>query len=68
MPGVQLYSGNYLDGSEVGKDGSIGFHSGLCLETQYFPDSPNNPDYPSTILNPGEKYIEKTTYRFSTEI
>ena len=65
MPGVQLYTGNFLDGSDIGRSGPIGFRSGLCLETQYFPDSPNHPDYPSTILRPGEKYIEKTVYRFT---
>jgi len=65
MPGVQLYTGNFLDGSDVGRDEPMGFRSGLCLETQYFPDSPNKPDYPSTLLRPGEKYIEKTVYRFT---
>lgn len=65
MPGVQFYTGNFLDGGDVGRGGSIGFRSGLCLETQYFPDSPNKPDYPSTLLRPGEKYIEKTVYRFT---
>ena len=65
MPGVQFYTGNFLDGSDVGRNGSIGFRSGLCLETQYFPDSPNKPDYPSTLLRPEEKYIEKTVYRFT---
>ena len=65
MPGVQFYSGNFLDGSDQGRNGPIVFRSGLCLETQYFPDSPNNPEYPSTLLRPGEKYIEKTVYRFT---
>ena len=65
MPGVQFYTGNFLDGGDIGRNGPIGFRSGLCLETQYFPDSPNKPDYPSTLLRPGEKYIEKTVYRFS---
>lgn len=68
MPGVQFYTGNFLDGKEVGRGGPMGFRSGLCLETQYFPDSPNKPDYPSTLLRPGEKYIEKTVYRFTAEI
>jgi aldose 1-epimerase len=67
MPGLQFYSGNFLDGSEFGRGGSIGFRSGLCLETQFFPDSPNNPEYPSAILSPGEKYVEKTIYRFRVE-
>ena len=65
LPGVQFYSGNFLDGSDLGRNGPIGFRSGLCLETQYFPDSPNNSEYPSTLLSPGEKYIEKTVYRFT---
>ncbi len=65
MPGVQFYTGNFLDGSDVGRGRAFGFRSGLCLETQYFPDSPNKPDYPSTLLRPGEKYIEKTVYRFT---
>jgi aldose 1-epimerase len=67
MPGVQLYTGNFLDGREIGRDGPIGFRSGLCLETQFFPDSPNKPNYPSAVLYPGEKYIEKTVYRFTVE-
>ncbi len=65
MPGVQFYTGNFLDGRDVGRGGPMGFRSGLCLETQYFPDSPNKPTYPSTLLHPGEKYIEKTVYRFT---
>jgi len=68
MPGVQFYTGNFLDGNEVGRDGPMKFRSGLCLETQFFPDSPNKPDYPSPVLRPGEKYIEKTVYRFTAEI
>ncbi len=66
MPGVQFYTGNFLDGSDTGRNGPINRRSGLCLETQFFPDSPNQPDFPSTILRPGEKYIEKTVYRFTT--
>ncbi len=65
MPGVQFYTGNFLDGSETGRGGPVGFRSGLCLETQFFPDSPNQPTFPSPVLRPGEKYIEKTVYRFS---
>jgi aldose 1-epimerase len=66
MPGVQLYTGNFLDGSEKGRNGNINMQSGLCLETQFFPDSPNQPGFPSTVLRPGEKYIEKTVYRLTT--
>ncbi len=66
MPCVQFYSGNFLDGSDVGRSGQIVKRNGLCLETQYYPNSPNQPDFPSTVLRPGEKYIEKTVYRFTT--
>jgi len=66
MPGVQFYTGNFLDGSDTGRTGPINRRSGLCLETQFFPDSPNQPGFPSTVLRPGEKYIEKTVYRFTT--
>ena len=66
-PGVQFYSGNFLDGSLTGKDGAIyGHRSGLCLETEHFPDSPNQPEFPSTELQPGETYETTTIYRFST--
>ena len=66
-PGVQFYSGNFLDGSLTGKDGAVyGKRSGLCLETQHFPDSPNQPNFPSTELNPGETYETTTIYKFST--
>lgn len=66
MPGVQFYTGNFLDGSDTGRNDPINRRGGLCLETQFFPDSPNQPGFPSTILRPGEKYIEKTVYRFTT--
>jgi len=66
-PGVQLYTGNFLDGSNVGKNDIVYHkHYGLCLETQHFPDSPNQPDFPSTILKPGEKYTQSTIYKFVT--
>jgi aldose 1-epimerase len=65
MPGVQFYTGNFLDGKEMGRNGPIGFRGGLCLETQFYPDSPNKPDFPSPVLRPGGKYIEKTVYRFT---
>ncbi len=56
---------NLLDGSQVGKgDQRYRKHSGLCLETQHFPDSPNRPDFPSTVLRPGETYTWRSTYRF----
>lgn len=64
-PGVQLYTGNYLDGSVKGKGGAAyKKHAGFCLETQHFPDSPNQPTYPSTILRPGETYSSKTVMKF----
>jgi len=67
-PGVQFYSGNFLDGSNVGKGGAAYAHrTGLCLETQHFPDSPNQPAFPSTVLSPGETYTQTTEYRFSAE-
>ncbi len=65
-PGVQFYSGNFLDGTITGKSGHVyGHRSGFCLETQHYPDSPNHPSFPSTILKPGETYRSKTIYRFS---
>ena len=66
-PGVQLYTGNYLDGSEPGKGGCrYPQHGGFCLETQHFPDSPNQPGFPSTVLRPGAVYRQSTIHRFST--
>jgi len=64
-PGIQFYSGNFLDGSITGKNGAV-YHKnhGFCLETQHFPDSPNQPEFPSTVLNPGENYSSTTIYRF----
>lgn len=65
LPAVQFYTGNFLDGI-IGKNGSLyGKHSGFCLETQFFPDSPNRPDFPSCILEAGEKWRHKTEYAFS---
>src|SRR5262249_20885528 len=56
-PGVQFYSGNFLDGSVHGKGGkAYGYRSGFCLETQHFPDSPNHPDFPTTMLKPGQEF------------
>jgi Galactose mutarotase and related enzymes len=65
-PGVQLYSGNFLDGAAIGKSGKpYQFRNGLCLETQHFPDSPNRPDFPSVVLKPGATYKTATVYKFS---
>jgi aldose 1-epimerase len=64
-PGVQFYTGNYLDGKIIGKDGAAyNRRNGFCLETQHYPDSPNHSNFPSTVLNPGEKYLTKTVYKF----
>lgn len=65
-PGVQFYTGNFLNGSVTGKNGTVyGKHSGFCLEAQHFPDSPNQPGFPNTILRPGETYRQVTIYKFS---
>ncbi len=67
QPGVQFYTGNFLDGTIKGKGGKIyGHRAALCLETQHFPDSPNHPKFPSTELKPGQKYHTVTVFRFST--
>jgi aldose 1-epimerase len=64
-PGVQFYSGNFLDGTVHGKEGkAYGRRSALCLETQHFPDSPNQPAFPSTILKPGQRFHSTTVYKF----
>lgn len=67
-PGIQFYSGNFLDGSITGKNGLVySFRHGFCLETQHYPDSPNQPNFPSTTLEAGEKYQTTTIYKFLTE-
>jgi aldose 1-epimerase len=67
-PGIQFYSGNFLDGSDVGKEGKkYEFRTAFCLETQHFPDSPNHKNFPSTILRPGEKYHSQTIYKFKVK-
>ena len=68
QPGVQFYTGNFLDGTVTGKQGHVYKRRyGLCLETQHFPDSPNHPDFPSTILKPGETFKSKTVFKFSAK-
>jgi aldose 1-epimerase len=68
QPGVQFYTGNFLDGTITGKQGHVYKHRyGFCLETQHFPDSPNHPDFPNTILRPGETFHEKTVFKFSAK-
>ncbi len=65
-PGIQFYSGNHFDGTWIGKDGvAYHKHQGLALETQRYPDSPNQPQFPSVVLKPGEKYRSKSVYQFS---
>ena len=66
-PSVHFYSGNFIDNSTVGKNGVVyGKRSGFCLETQHFPDSPNHPAFPSTMLRPGEKFRSKTIFDFGS--
>jgi aldose 1-epimerase len=68
QPGVQLYTGNWMTGNFVGKNGKrYPSRAALCLETQHFPDSPNKPEYPTTILRPGEKFESETIYKFDIE-
>jgi aldose 1-epimerase len=68
QPGVQFYTGNFLDGTIKGKGGKVyGHRAALCLETQHFPDSPNHPSFPTTELKPGQKYHTVTIFRFSTQ-
>ncbi len=65
-PGVQFYTGNFLNGSEKGKGSVYGHRTGFRLETQHFPDSPNQPSFPTTVLKPGEEFKSSTVFRFST--
>jgi aldose 1-epimerase len=66
QPGVQFYTGNFLDGQIRGIGGAYSKHGALCLETQHYPDSVNHPNFPTTILRPGETYRQSAVYRFST--
>jgi aldose 1-epimerase len=64
-PGIQFYSGNFLDGTLTGKSGlKYQFRSGFCLEPQHYPDSPNQPNFPTTVLNPDQLYTTTTIYKF----
>jgi aldose 1-epimerase len=66
-PGIQFYSGNFLSGKDIGKNGIIyNYRTAFCLETQHFPDSPNKSNFPETLLNPGEEYYSICIYKFDT--
>jgi aldose 1-epimerase len=68
QPGMQLYTGNFLNGTRIGHGGKPYNHrSGLCLESGHYPDSPNHPEFPSTVLNAGETFTSQTIYRFSVK-
>ena len=68
QPAIQFYTGNFLDGTERGKGGKVyNLHAAFCFETQHYPDSPNHPAFPSTILRPGQKYDTTTEFRFSAK-
>ncbi len=68
QPAIQFYTGNFLDGTYKGKGGKAYQHRGaLCLETQHYPDSPNHPDFPSTVLKSGQTFDSTTVYRFSAQ-
>lgn len=68
LPGVQFYTGNYIDGSMPGKENAVyGKRAGYCFETQYFPDSLNHPQFPSTVLPEGKEYRSTTVYRFEVK-
>ena len=67
-PGIQVYSGNFLDGTVTGKKGAVyQQRHGICLETQHYPDSPNKPEWPSVVLRPGETYRSHTIFAFSVK-
>ena len=67
QPGLQVYSGNFFDGTSIGKYGKPQrYRESLALETQHFPDSPNHPGFPSTVLGPGQRYRHVCVYKFST--
>lgn len=67
-PRLQFYCGNFLDGSNVGKGDKVyNYRNGFCLETQHFPDSPNHPQFPSVVLEPGQQYHHSTIFKFKTK-
>ena len=67
-PGIQFYTGNFLDGTLTGKEGKVyKKHYGFCLETQHYPDSPNKPEFPSVVLQPGQKFTSTTVFTSSAQ-
>ncbi|HEY6987418.1 MAG TPA: galactose-1-epimerase, partial [Bryobacteraceae bacterium] len=69
QPGMQFYTGNHIRGPIRGKSGvTYGARAGFCCETQHFPDSPNQPQFPSSVLKPGERYTQTTAFRFSAGV
>jgi aldose 1-epimerase len=66
-PAVQFYTGNFLDGVPAGKGVNYKFRTGFCLETQHYPDSPNQAKFPTTVLRPNETYQTTTVYKFSAK-
>ena len=67
-PGIQVYAGNFLDGSLTGKKGiTYNQRASVCLETQKYPDTPNKPEWPSAVLRPGEKYMSQCIFKFSVD-
>jgi aldose 1-epimerase len=68
QPGVKLYTGNFLDNTLTAKNGgTYGPQTGFCLETQHFPDAPNQSNFPTTVLNPGESFTSETWFQFSVK-
>ena len=67
-PGIQVYTGNFLDGTQIGKKGIVyQQRAAVCLETQHYPDSPNKPEWPSVVLEPGQTYNSRVIYQFGIE-
>ncbi len=66
-PGLQFYSGNFMQSKNKLRRGNDDFRTAFCLETQHFPDSPNQPSFPSTELKPGQKYLTVSSYKFSVK-
>jgi aldose 1-epimerase len=68
QPAIQLYTANFLDGKLQAEGVRYTQHYGLCLETQHYPDTPNHPAYPTTVLRPGETYRQSTMHKFSVQL